>query len=123
MLFGLCPYRYCYADDTSHNNQLLPKYTTSLDEFVCRKRHRTGILCGQCLEGYSVALNSPTFTCHKCNKNHLGILYLLLYYIIPVTVLFYVIMAFNVKLTSGPVSAFLFSLRSSVVSTLSIQIL
>ena len=108
MLFGLCPYGYCYADNTSYNNQLLPKNATILDEFVCGKKNRTGILCGQCVMDYSVAVNSPMFTSHKCNKNRLGILYLLLYYIIPVTVLFYVIMAFNVKLTSGPVSAFLF---------------
>jgi len=110
LLFGLCPYGYCYSDYIAHKHLLLPKRAnkTILDKFVCSKSHRTGILCGQCVEGYSVALNSPTFTCHKCTKNHLGILYLFLFYITPVTALFYIIMAFNVKLTSGPVSAFLF---------------
>ena len=111
LLFGLCPYGYCYTDYALHNHNIMfPKVANKsvLDKFVCGNSHRTGILCGLCVEGYSVAVNSPTFTCHKCDKNHLGILFLLLSYIIPVTVVFCIIMSYNIKLTSGPVSAFLF---------------
>lgn len=47
---------------------LLPRNATKngLDAFVCGNRKRTGLLCGKCIDGYSVALNSPMFKCHHC---------------------------------------------------------
>ena len=75
---------------------------------MCGNRKRTGLLCGQCIEGYSVGLNSPTFTCRRCKIPYLGIVYLLLSYIIPVSVLFYIIMAYNIRMTTGPIGAYLF---------------
>ena len=110
LLISPCPYRYCYEDHISEKDRLLPKDAnkTTLDNFVCGNRSRTGMLCGQCVEGYSVALNSHTFTCYRCKNPYLGILYLFLSYIIPVTILFYIIMAYNIRMTTGPIGAFLF---------------
>ena len=109
LLISPCPYRYCYEDHISPG-QLLPKDAnkTTLDKFVCGNRRRTGLLCGQCIEGYSVPLNSPTFTCNKCKIPYLGILYLFLSYIIPVSLLFYYIMSYNIRMTTGPIGAILF---------------
>ena len=109
LLISPCPYGYCYEDHISED-QLLPKDAnkTTLDNFVCGNRSRTGLLCGRCIEGYSVALNSPTFTCYRCKNPYLGILYLFLSYIIPVSILFYIIMAYNIRMTTGPIGAFLF---------------
>ena len=109
LLISPCPYGYCYEDYVSED-QLLPRDAdkTTLDKFVCGNRSRTGILCGECIAGYSVALNSLIFTCHRCKDPHLGILYLLLSYIIPVSILFYIIMAYNIRMTTGPIGAFLF---------------
>ena len=108
LIFGLCPYHYCYNKFLP--SQLLPRDAnkTVLDEFVCGDRRRTGLLCGQCIKGYSVMMNSPTSTCHKCKDVHIGILYLVLSYILPVSMLFYVIMSYNVRMTTGVISAFLF---------------
>ena len=109
LLISPCPYRYCYEDHIPQG-QLLPRVAnkTTLDKFVCGNRKRTGLLCGQCIEGHSVTLNSPTFTCYKCTNIYLGILYLLLSYIIPVSALFYIIMAYNIRMTTGPIGAYLF---------------
>ena len=109
LLISPCPYRYCYEDHISPG-QLLPRVAnrTTLDKFVCGNRNRTGLLCGKCIEGYSVALNSPTFTCCECKYPQLGIFYLLLSYIIPVSALFYIIMSYNIRMTTGPIGAFLF---------------
>ena len=124
LIFGLCPYHYCY--NKSLTSQLLPRYAnkTALDKFVCGDRRRTGLLCGQCIKGYSVMMNSPTSTCHKCKDVHIGILYLVLSYILPVGVLFYVIMSYNVRMTTGVVSAYLFfsQIISSQYYILSIQV-
>ena len=109
LLISPCPYRYCYEDHISES-QLLPRDAnkTTLDKFVCGNRKRTGLLCGKCIEGYSVAMNSPTYKCNRCKNRNLGILYLFLSYIIPVSILFYIIMVYNIRMTTGPIEAFLF---------------
>ena len=91
-------------------NQLLPRDAnkTILDKFVCGDLRRTGMLCSRCIEGYSVMMNSPVSTCDKCSNVHLGILYLILSYILPVSVLFYIIMSYNIRMTTGVISAYLF---------------
>ena len=119
LLYGSCPFQYCYSDNTAQN-QLLPQEADKsvLDNFVCGNKRRTGDLCGQCISGYSVAVNSPTFECHKCDKHKpiFGTLILFGTYLIPVTILFYVIMAFNIRMTTGPISAFLF--YSQIISSM-----
>ena len=116
LFIGSCPYRYCYTDHVPQT-KLLPKYAnrTILDEFICGVKNRTGVLCGKCVDGYSVKMNSPSLMCYHCKDNQLGVLYLLLSYVVPVTVLFYFIMAFNIRLTTGPFSAFL--LFSQIISS------
>ena len=109
LLYGICPNRYCYTDHipTGH---FLPRDAnrTILDKFVCGGRRRTGVLCGQCIQGYSVMMNSPTSSCHKCDNVHLGIFYLILSYVLPVSVLFYIIMSYDIRMTTGLISAYLF---------------
>ena len=111
LLVGPCPYQYCYLNAYASGNELLPRIADKmvLDKFVCGNSSRTGTLCGKCIDGYSVTLNSPTFTCHKCdNEYKLGFLYLLLSYIIPVSILFFIIMTFDIRMTTGPIGAFIF---------------
>jgi len=110
LLMGRCPLGYCYKGNSS--DMLLPLDVVdkdTLDHFVCNPSHRTGRLCSQCVEGYSVAINSPTFACEECkNDYNLGMLYLFLSYFIPVSILFYVIMAYDIRMTTGTIGAFLF---------------
>jgi len=109
LITSFCPYGYCYKSQFLRE-PLLPRRATKsdLDAFVCGYRKRTGLLCGRCIIGYSVALNSPMFKCHHCTNYTIGILYLFLSYLVPVSVLFYFIMAYNIRITTGPVGAFLF---------------
>ena len=89
-------------------NWLLPETAnkTILDRFVCSGSNRTGTLCGKCVDGYSVTLNSPTFACNKCDDEYkLGVFYLLLSYILPVTILFVLIMKYDIRVTTGPIGS------------------
>ena len=111
LLFGICPYQYCYQDHDVTGNGLLPNNANKsiLDRFVCGSSHRTGTLCGKCIDGYSVMLNSPTFACNKCgNEYKLGALFLFLSYILPVTIVFVIIMMFDIRMTTGPIGSFIF---------------
>ena len=111
LLVSPCPYQYCYEDFYVSGKELLPGIAnkTILDKFVCGGSNRTGTLCGKCIDGYSVTLNSPTFACNKCNDEYkLGVLYLLLSYILPVTILFVLIMRYDIRMTTGPIGSFIF---------------
>ena len=111
LLVAPCPYQYCYEDYYASGNGLLPEVAnkTILDKFVCGDSSRTGTLCGKCIDGYSVTLNSPTFACNKCDDEYkLGALYLLLSYILPVTILFVLIMKYDIRITTGPIGSFIF---------------
>ena len=111
LLVAPCPYEYCYEDFSDSENELLPGIAnkTILDKFVCGGSNRTGTLCGKCIDGYSVTLNSPTFACNKCNDEYkLGVLYLILSYILPVTILFVLIIRYDIRMTTGPIGSFIF---------------
>ena len=111
LIVGPCPYQYCYEDYDVTGNELLPETANKsiLDRFVCGGSYRTGTLCGRCIDGYSVTLNSPTFACNKCDDEYkLGVLFLFLSYILPVTILFVIIMMFDIRITTGPIGSFIF---------------
>jgi len=108
-IVGPCPFGYCYGPHLTLTAVLLPQGAnrTLLNKIVCGAAHRTGTLCGSCLDGHSVVMNSPTFSCHDCRNKHYGVFLFLLYYILPVTVLFFVAMHCK-RITYGWFSAFLF---------------
>ena len=110
LLVGPCPYQYCYQDYDVIGNKLPETANkTILDRFICGGSSRTGTLCGKCIDGYSVSLNSPLFACNKCDDEYkLGVLFLFLYYILPVTILFVIIMMFDIRMTTGPIGSFVF---------------
>ena len=105
-----CPFGYCYGSGLFRDGILLTQEAnkTILDKQVCGTVSRTGMLCGQCIENYSVAMNSPEFSCRNCKHHRFGVIFFILSYIIPITVLFYLIMTYNIRVTSGLFGAFLF---------------
>ena len=108
--FGNCDYRICtYNNNDDHlNNYFLPSEPQKLEDFVCGLT-RQGVLCGECREGYTVYYHSQAFTCGKeksaCSY---GVLLYILSEIIPVTLLFIIIILFNIHLTSGSLYSFMF---------------
>ena len=105
-----CPFGYCYGSGLFRNGIPLTQEAnkTILDQQACGAVYRTGRLCGKCIENYSVAMNSPEFLCKNCKHHPFGVLFFILSYIIPVTVLFYLIMTYNIRVTSGLFGAFMF---------------
>ena len=83
----------------------------SIDEKVCGGANRSGTLCGKCLEGFAVAINSRTYECVSC-KN-IGIVkkvaysaaYIALTYL-PILGLLFAIIICNFKLTSSAALSF-----------------
>ena len=105
---GTCPPRFCKTNATQSMLKL-PNSTLKLDEFLCGEQHRTGVLCGECEEGYGPAVNTETYDCILCNDTNtsIGALKYISALYIPLTLLFIAIILFNIRLTTGPANAFI----------------
>ena len=61
---GQCPYilqRSNFSTNKLYFN--LPKHTSNLNSFMCGLLHRKGLLCGECEEGFGLALFSYPLEC------------------------------------------------------------
>ena len=108
--YGPCPYVGDY-NTTPVDNVFyiqLPSNASSLNEVMCGRLNREGELCGKCRDGYGIAMYSYTLECSKCWGHGYG---WLLYYFLelfPITVLYILVVIFNIKASSSPLSALVF---------------
>ena len=103
LISGQCPFGFC------SDNRLLPPTAnrTSLSEVVC-SASRTGILCGKCKTNLSIHYHSHTFKCKTDRFCKWGWLFFILSEVLPVTIIFLVIIFFNISFTSGTLNGFIF---------------
>ena len=100
-----CPQGFCNFVK-SHYEMLLPSNRSQLDESQCQPQHRTGTICGECMDGYSMSSGS---NCIKCDHGTMkGILFFLLYECLPTLVFVSIILFFNVNITSGHWNSLIF---------------
>ena len=105
---ALCPNKYCYTNNSAEFVSL-PESSADLETLICGKMYRRGVLCGECIDGYGPAVNSPTLDCVSCTDVNIVrnvFTYVAAVYI-PIIVIFLVIVLFGVRLTSGPANAFI----------------
>ena len=84
---------------------LLPSNASILNEFMCGPLNREGPLCEKCKDGYGTALYSYTLECSKCWGHDYG---WVLYYFLelfPITVRHFLVVIFNIRAASSPLSA------------------
>ena len=100
---------YCAVGACLHSEEPLPVISNadSLSDAVCESS-RAGIMCSKCVNGTSVYYHSPTFKCGGQDKCHLGWLFYILSELVPVTIIFIIVIAFNISFTSGLASGFIF---------------
>ncbi|XP_065910912.1 uncharacterized protein [Dysidea avara] len=91
---GKCPKNFCKLPCSS----LLP--TENISKQICFPSHRKGILCGECIHGYCVAINSREFVCTNRSHSYSWIVFLSTEFL-PSTILFSVILFFDINLHSG----------------------
>ena len=82
-------------------------------------KNREGRLCGQCEDGYSVAINSNYLVCVQCDKSETvvkGWALLIALEFIPITVMVIAIAMLNVNLNQGSLNAYIFFCQIMTVS-------
>ena len=112
---GPCPYISQGSNSLIDNTYLrLPNYTSNLTSFMCDSLHRTGLLCGECEDGFGPAIYSYTLECKKCWGHGAGWLLYITLTVIPTTVLYIIVVVFHVSATSPPLHAFVFFCQLTV---------
>ena len=106
LVTGQCPRHYC---NVKEQEIYLPNKSdiSLLNELFCSPVNRNGTLCGKCSNGYGVAINSVYFDCIDCShwlSQHGWIIYALTEYV-PSTLLFCLILFFDINLHSGTISS------------------
>ena len=110
LLTGYCPSGFCFNDgeelrEIEHLVNAPSK--KELDSLVCGKT-RTGKLCGDCRGNHSAYFHSRAFRCDTSDNCSMGLLFYAISELLPLTVLFLVVIVFNISFTSGAVNAFIF---------------
>ena len=107
---SLCPNSHCHYQ----NMAALPKYELPtegvLEHFMCGQ-NRIGILCRDCVDGTAFQYHAINFTCGDTRTCKYGILLYVLSELVPVTILFVVILLFDIKLTSGSLNGFILTVQ------------
>ena len=116
ILVAFCPSGFC-TYNVSGDYLRIPSDVTDIGNYACNITHRTGITCGACQQHFGPAFNSDTFDCVPCNaqSSKTNWIYYVLSVYMPLFVVFLLIVAFDVHLTSGPFNAFI--LYAQTIST------
>lgn len=104
---GNSVYLYSLSNTRGTN---LPAEWTGVDSALCGKINRTGVLCGDCVEGYAPTTDVYLYQCVKCSDENSRVNWLwhILLEYVPLTVMFLILLFFNVDATSGAGNAFIF---------------
>ena len=96
---GSCFYN-CHMSSSS--DEELPKNPKLLiNASVCSPFHRTGLLCGDCEEGYSPLVLSYNLSCVECPDGHKNWWKFILVGFVPLTIFYLFIVVFNINVTSS----------------------
>ena len=116
VVVGKCPYLLVY-NATNRAYASLPSDPSQLTHTMCDHYHRTGLLCGQCVDGYGPAVYSFDLHCSNCSDMSVAaavILHILLEFL-PSALLFVILMLFNISIMSGPTFGYIIFCQSFIV--------
>ena len=116
LVVGQCPYCSNYQHKKEEYLDL-PEDPGDLDSYLCGQFERTGVLCGDCREGFGPAVNSIDECVHCSEKDaFVNWIYYILTEFLPITVFFFIVVIFNISITTGPANGFVFF--AQVITTL-----
>ena len=114
MFTGGCVVSFCNFTESQSGQHYLPHTASTqeqLEKAVCGIK-RKGVLCTKCGEGYTMCYHSPNLKCFHNTSIHANCAFGIPIYIVsellPVTIIFLIILIFNISLTSGAVYSFVF---------------
>ena len=108
IFFTTCLYSDYRVYNISQSEYIqLPNHNFLLNSSMCEPLHRMGRVCGECKVGYALAVNSYNYKCVKCTDKWYGAFLYLSIELISVTVLYFILLVFRIRLTSSPMTCFI----------------
>ena len=96
----------------------MPDNVSELNDYMCGPLNRKGRLCSECKDGYGLGTTSvgfQYFECTECAGAWYGVPLFLFLEMFPLTVLYFIILLFQVNITSGSIPCFIFCAQLSVI--------
>ena len=93
---------------TKPGYRLLPENISELNHFMCGPLNRKGYLCSDCIDGFGPSMNiieHPNH-CYECRDNYRGVMLYLAIVLLPLTLLYLLILIFQIRMTSAPIPCF-----------------
>lgn len=85
----------------------LPDSISQLNSYMCGPMKREGRICSKCIDGYGPSFTSFGYQCSKCGNLWFGVLRLLAIEIVPLTIFYFVVLMFRIRMTSVPMTCFI----------------
>ena len=94
----------------------LPRNLSRLNDYMCGPLNRKGLVCSECADGFGLSVTSFGYRCVNCTNAWYGVPLFLLLEFAPVTVFYFIILAFQISLTSAPMPCFILYAQLVVVA-------
>ena len=102
---------YNITQGVYHNIMLLPNNLSELNQYMCDPLNRKGYMCSQCKNGYGPPVTHHSLSCasmcYLCKETWSDLLLYLSVNFIPLTVFYFLILVFQVRMTSAPMTCFI----------------
>ena len=107
-----CPYKTLHLTSIYTS---LPRDPSELNDVVCSPLNREGLVCSECKPGHGPSVFTNNLQCYKCSGMYHGWALYIFLELSPVTVLFFAMVLFHIRLTSGGANCLLFNMQMMVV--------
>ena len=89
---------------------LLPKNLSQLNDYMCGPLNRKGLLCSECADGFGPSVTSFRYRCVNCTDAWYGVPLIIVFLslkLVPITILYVIVLIFQVKVVSAPIPCFI----------------
>ncbi len=113
---GDCPFVAFSESRVQHHSARLPKLRDELNDAVCGKANREGLLCSKCKPGYGPSVLSYGYPCAKCSGSFYGwLLYFAVVFLTTAT-FFLVIVLCQIRIMFPPFNLLVFTCQITAVT-------
>ena len=86
---------------------ILPRNLSQLNDYMCGPLNRKGLVCSQCADGFGPSITSFGYKCVNCTDAWYRVPLFLLLEFAPITVLYLIVLVFQISVTSPPMPCFI----------------
>ena len=103
-----CPYFQPTGHNvTLHEQIILPRNLSQLNNYMCGPLNRKGLVCSECADGFGPSVTSFKHKCVNCTDAWYRVPLFLVLNFVPITILYLVILVFQISITSAPMPCFI----------------